>query len=350
MLDLLPIIFRRKSHIDSLSFYMRQFAAMLTAGIDPTEALGILEEEKKQKVTKGWEYLTQFPILKGRGERSVFGKSPPWFKNLLAYTMANGRVEKEAAQLLHHIADGQETLENLKKRLKAALTYPVTVMTIVAVILGVILVFVTPTFVEMYGSFADSLPGPTLTVIHCSNVVAGNFQWIIILLVLVITLLRMKVIRDFVVYILSLTGAGYPIHLYSNIMFSRTLSIMLYLKAPLDKALAAAIEAVPNRFHARRFRRALSDLEDSESLSDALESTGLYSPVTIRIFKAGEACGAVESSLAEMARYQEKDLVSHFDGLTKNLDMVLLILMATVIGFIVIALYLPIFEMGSVIG
>lgn len=350
MFDLLPIFLRRKNHIDNLSFYIRQFAAMLTAGIDPSEALGILEEERKKKSGKLRANIFKHPMVKDREERFVFENSPGWFKSFLAYILACGTVDKEAAQLIHHIADGQETLENLKKRFKSALTYPVTLMTIAAVVTGVILVFVIPTFVDMYGSFAGSLPTPTLAVIHCSNVIAGHYHWAIILLALVIMLLKVKVIRDSAVYALSLTGAGYPIDLYSNIMFSRTLSAMLYLKARRDKALGVAIESVPNRFHARKFRKAISGLEDSESLADALESTGLYSPATVRIFKAGEACGSIESSLSEMSRYQEKNLVSHFDVLTKNLDVFLLILMATVIGFIVIALYLPIFEMASLVG
>jgi type IV pilus assembly protein PilC len=329
---------------------MRHFAAMLTAGIEPSEALGILEEEKKQKAYKGWEYFTKHPIVKDPGDRSVFEKSPAWFKNLLAYTVACEKVEMEAARLMHHIADGQETLENLKKRAISALTYPVTVLVIAAVIIGAIMVFVIPTIVEMYASFSDSLPGPTQTLLVYSNFIVKNFIWILVAFILAIKLLGTKPIRDSILYLLSLTGIGLPITAYSNIMFSRTLSIMLYLKAPMEKALTASVEAVPNRFHAWKFKKALIELENSGSLSYALESTGLYSPSTIRIFKAGEACGSIESSLAEMSRYQEKIMVNQFDGMTKSLDMILLILMATVVGYIVIALYLPIFEMGSVVG
>lgn len=350
MLDAIISYKSYKSRAEKQSFFIRQLAVMLGAGIDASEALEILNESKKEQKLKWFEYLTKYQLYKKKGSESIFEKSPEWFKNLLAYIVANGVVGKDVTEIIHHIADEQENMENMKRRVTSVMTYPIFVLCVAAMILGMIIVFVIPTFVEMFNSFGTDLPGPTRDLIKYAMFLTKNIFWIFLVIAVIFQLMRTKVVRDVVLFIISLTEPGDMITTFSIIIFSRCLSIMLYLKAPLDQALETAVNAVPNFIHARKFRTAVSRINDSSSLAEALESTGFYSPVTIRILKAGEKSGSIEVTLKELARYQEKDLEAHFEVAIKTLGISALLGLSIIIGFIVIALYLPIFQMGGILG
>lgn len=350
MLDAIISYKSYKSRAEKQSFFMRQLAVMLGAGIEASEALEILNEIKKEQKLKWFEYLTKYPLYKKKGSESIFEKSPGWFKNLLANIAAKGVVGKDVTEIMHHIADEQENMENMKRRVTSVMTYPILMLCVAAMILSVILVFVIPTFNEMFNSFGTDLPGPTRDLIKYANFLTKNIFWIFLAMAVIGKLMRTKVVRDVVLFIISLTGLGDLINTFSIIIFSRCLSIMLYLKAPLDQALEAAVKAVPNFIHARKFSAAVSRIKDSSSLAEALESTGFYSPVTIRILKAGEKSGSIEVTLKELARYQEKDLEAHFEAAIKTVGIITLLSLSIIIGYIVIALYLPIFKMGGILG
>lgn len=350
MLDAIISYKSYKSRAEKQSFFIRQLAVMLGAGIDASEALEILNESKKEQKLKWFEYLTKYQLYKKKGSESIFEKSPEWFKNLLAYIVANGVVGKDVTEIIHHIADEQENMENMKRRVTSVMTYPIIVLCVVAMILGMIFVFVIPTFVEMFNSFGTDLPGPTRALIKYAMFLTKNIIWILLAMAVIGKLMRTKVVRDVVLFIISLTGLGDMINTFYIIIFSRCLSIMLYLKAPLDQALETAVNAVPNFIHARMFSAAVSRINDSSSLAEALESTGFYSPVTIRILKAGEKSGSIEMTLKELARYQDKDLEDHIEAFIKIMGIYALLLMSIIMGGIVIALYLPIFKMGGILG
>lgn len=341
--------FNKKNKTECLGLFFRQLGSMLTAGIHLKEALDILSDDTENKEIKQLARDVGQDLLSGEVAPSVRESYPSWFRAFVAFVFKQGTVSQDLPGIMDSIADDYEAMEDLEARFISTLIYPVTTLFIAAIVTGVILIFVIPTFVEMFAAFGSGLPKPTLFVISLSSWFIRSANWVI--LVLLVGFLLLKYNKGFRDRVLILTpGIKTIIKTHSLIRFSRTLSLMLGVNAPVREALDVAADAVPNTVYSMKLKDALKQTENPLAVCDALERTGNYSKMAIRILRAGEKSSSLAQALKGLAQYYEKSKIVSIDQTMRIFEIMITLGVATLIGFLVVSMYLPIFKMAGAVG
>lgn len=343
-------LFKRKKKTEFLAMFFRQLASMLSAGVPLQEALEILGEENESRETQRLARDVRDDLTKGEMMASTRKAYPAWFRAFLGFMMSRRSINEDLPSLMYSIADDHEAMEDLEARIFSSLMYPITVLGIALIVTGVVLIFVVPTFVELFASFGSSLPKPTLLTVKVSNWVVHHSTWIILALMAVVGALKYnKAFRDRV--FIMIPGLGTIIKTHALIRFSRSLALMLGVNAPLQQAFDMAAEAAPNSIYSARFKDAFKNIENAGAICDALEGSGNYSGMAIRILRAGERSSSLSQALRGLAQYYEKSKMLSVEQTMRMFEIMVTIGVATLIGFLVISMYLPIFSMaGAVAG
>ena len=341
-------LFKKKNKTEIISLFFRQLASMLKAGIGVRDALDVLGDENEDRDVK--RLAMEINQNKDQIEKtsSYLATYPDWFNHLLEHILVQDKPDNNLADMIFRVADDHETMEDLKTRFKSAMVYPATTLIIAGLVLALVLIFVIPTFTEMFESFGQHLPGPTLFVIHISNWISEYFSIIgLIMLMFIILLVNQHAFRDRVIMVIP--GLNSIIKTLTMIRFSRYLSMMMGLNMPLDKAFESAVKTIPNSVYADKIRTAAGQVEDKSAIFDSLEKSGFYSKMALRILDAGEKSGSFTHALAGLAQYYEKSKIVSIEGTVRAFEITAFLTVAMVIGFFVIAMYLPIFMMAGAI-
>lgn len=340
------LIFGKKDRPEIMCLFFRQLASMLKAGVGIREALDILGDVNEDKDVQ--QLAMNIHGEQGKAERFM-RPYPGWFRHLLDHILALDKPDKNLPDMIFGIANDHETMEDMKSRFKSVLIYPASILIFAGFVMSVVLIFVIPSFVEMFQSSGSSLPGPTRFVIHFSNWVSNYLGFIVVgILGAAILMLNREGFRDRV--LVMIPGVNSIIKTLTMIRFSRYLAMMLALGMPLKKALDAAIIAIPNRVYADKVRQAVEQVEETETIFEALKKTGLYSNMAMRIIAAGEKTGSLSNALQGLAQYYEKSKVASIEGTSRVFEITVMVSVAVIIGFFVIAMYLPIFMMAGAVG
>lgn len=340
--------YKKKDRTETMSLFFRQLASMLNAGISVKEALEILSEENEDKHVK--RLASDIHQFKEQGAGSVQAAKgyPDWFKNLLDHVLEKDKMHKDLSDMIFKIADDHETMEGLKSRFKSAMIYPATIVVIAIFVLSFVLIFVIPTFDEMFKSFGSHLPAPTLLALRFSKWASDLFGYVVLILLFFSMVMRYrKGLRD--KFLMWIPGLNTILKTLTMIRFSRYLSMMMSLNMPLRKALDAAINVIPNRVYADRIKEAFHRVEGEPDLFDALKNTGFYSPMAVRILAAGKKSGSLANALQGLAQYYEKSKITSIEGVLRVFEIMVFLTVATLVGFLVIAMYLPIFMMAGAV-
>lgn len=335
--------------MESMSLIFRQLASMLNAGIGVRESLDILGDENEDKGAKQLALDVRRDLTLREAPTKANESYPLWFQSFIRFILTKDTVVNDLPEMMYCVADDHESLEDLESRFFSAMIYPATTITIAAVVTGVILVFVIPTLSEMFNSFGSVLPKPTLLVITISNWFIRVSYWLILaVLGFFMAIKYNKWVRDR--FLLLIPGLNQIIKILSLIRFSRYLAMMLSLDAPIRLALDVAVDAVPNTVHAIKLKDAVKHVEDPKTICDALERTGYYSKMAIRLLVAGEKSGSLSQALKGLAQYYEKSKMRSIEQSVQIFEIVSTMIVASLIGFLVISMYLPIFKMAGVVG
>ncbi len=342
------MLFLRKDSMTTTTLFYRQMAAMISSGVSVDDALttlGLLNEniEVEKLVT-----TIQKDIKAGDTPGKSLTKYPDFFKKVLQHFHSIEKNESEFSEILYSIADDNEKMEDMKNRVNAILFYPFAIISIALFITGIILVFVIPTFVELFSSFGGALPGPTQIVVTLSNFI---FDYVgLIILSIIVTVVLLVVNKNIAHRLLNaIPGIGEFVKNMVIIRFLKYLSLLLTLKVPPGEAIEYASDSVDNIVYANRLKLLKTSISETSQISRALEDSGLFPPMILRMINAGEKAGSIEKSLSEIAGYYEKKL-SSVEKYIQILDLAIMIFIGTVIGGLVISMYLPIFQMGGALS
>ena len=338
---------RKDNSMETTTLFYRQMAAMIASGVGIQEALEALGEQNE---SENVERLIK-TITTDMDNGEIPGKGltgfPEYLKKMIHYFVSGDNNNKEFSKILYSIADDNEKMEEMNKRIRSAMFYPVAIVTIAIIIMVMILVFVIPTFTEMFASFGSSLPTPTLIVISVSNFTSRYFYPLAaIALITVIYLLINKKVRHRLATMIP--GYGGIVKNLAIIRFLKFLSIMLRFKAPLDEALELSAQSVMNLFYADKLASLKNTVSEKNLISDGLKGSEMFTPMVARMIKTGEQKGSIEDTLSEIANYYEKKL-SSLGSFLQTFDILIMIIIGIIIGGFVVAMYLPIFQMGSAI-
>lgn len=352
-----PLLQRKKSikPID-IAIFVRQLATMMKAGVPLTQAFEIVADALDNPSMKELVLKIKADVESGSTFASALRKHPRYFDDLFCSLVESGEQSGALETMLERVATYKEKSELLKAKIKKAMKYPIAVIIVAFIVTAILLIKVVPVFSGMFESFGKELPAFTQLVVNMSNWMVNNY--IILIAVIIISIVAFvyakrhsKAFRDF----LDRTVLKLPIFgdiVYKSIIarFSRTLSTTFAAGVPLIDALDSTAGATNNVVFYNAVQRVKEDVSTGQQLQFALRSTNLFPSMVIQMVGIGEEAGSLEEMLDKSATYYENEVDNAVDGLTSLMEPMIMAFLGVVIGGLVIAMYLPIFQMGDVVG
>ena len=292
----------------------------------------------------------------GGGLALALAKHPKHFDDLFCSLVASGENSGTLEVMLDRVATYKEKTEALKAKIRKAMTYPIAVVTVAIVVTGILLVKVVPTFAQTFKGFGADLPGFTLIVLGISEFMQE--WWLILAGVITLAIWgyfqaiqRSATFRNRVDSLaLKLPIVGTIVHDAVVARFSRTLATTFAAGVPLVEALDSTAGAAGNAIYARGIRQIRDDVTSGTSLYLATRSTGLFPAMLLQMTAIGEESGALDDMLGKVADQYEAQVDNAVDSLSSLMEPIIMSILGVLVGGLMIAMYLPIFMLGSVVG
>lgn len=339
-----------------IAIFTRQLSTMLSAGIPIVQALDILEKGQTSELFKSLVGQLKVDLESGLTLSNALRKHPLYFNNLYCNLVGAGEQSGTLDNMLIRLALYREKIENLKDKVKKALFYPTAVIVIALVISAGLLIFVVPKFQSVFASFGAQLPAATLVVIKLSNILQ-KYWWLIFgglgLAVWQVIRLR-KTSHRFARFIddmaFRLPVIGNILHKSAIARFARTLSTTFAAGLPLIEALQAVANASGSEIYTTAILRIRDEVSGGQTIHHAMANTNLFPSMVVQMVAVGEESGSLELMLSKVAEFYEEQVDNAVNGLSSLLEPIIMVVLGTMIGGLVIAMYLPIFRMGNVVA
>ncbi len=338
-----------------VAVFARQLTTMMKAGIPLVQSFEIVGDSLENPSMKKLVLALQVEVEAGNSLAAALRKFPETFDDLFCNLVEAGEQAGALEELLNRVAIYKEKSEALKKKVKKALTYPVSVLVIAAIITGILLVKVVPTFEGMFKSFGGELPALTAAVVSISEFFQATW-WMIVggTFILVkgfqIGKQKSQAFADRVDEIsLKLPIIGDIIFKSIVARFARTLSTTFAAGVPMVEALESVAGATGNSVYIKELKKVQDDVSAGTQLNACLESSGLWPAMLVSMISIGEESGALDEMLEKVADFYEGEVDDAVDNLTALLEPIMMSFLGVVVGGLLIAMYLPIFKMGDAI-
>lgn len=337
-----------------LSFF-RQLATLLTAGISLLQAFVILGNNQTNLLLKFLFHTIKQDIENGLAFSEALHKHPQFFSEFICNLLACGELTGNLDTMLNKIVHYKELIAKLKRKLQKALTYPLLVLLIVFCVTIVLLVFVTPQFESLFISLGTELPYLTLLTLKMANYCKNyGLAFISSSLLFIYGFIYAKQRFTSLAFSYDRTLIKLPIlgSALKNIItsrFARTLALCFGAGLSIIEALNAAKAITSNRFYAKIIEQIGEKILTGHSLYQAMTHTGLFSVMALEMIAIGEESGTIELMLDKIADLQDEEFNRKLDSLIILLEPIIMTVLSLIIGILVIAMYLPIFKLGSVV-
>jgi len=277
------------------------------------------------------------------------------FDNLFHNLVAAGEIGGILDVILNRLAVYIEKMAKLKKKVKGALTYPVIVVAIAVIVVAVILIWVIPVFSQLFRDAGVKLPGMTLFVMNMSDFAKSYFHWMLAgLFILFYGLRRFRRTtrgRNFFdQLLLRLPVFGILLRKIAVARFTRTLSTMLSSGVPILDGLEVVAATAGNSVVEKAIREARLSISEGRPVADPLAETGVFPPMVTQMIAVGEATGALDNMLAKIADFYDDEVDTAVGSLTAMLEPLLILFLGITIGGLLVAMYLPIFQLADVVA
>lgn len=345
-------LFQPKITGKDIVIFTRQLSTMIDAGLPLVQCLQILSKQQANITFKRILTDIQNDVETGTTLADSMRKHPKAFDNLYANMIEAGELGGILDTILSRLAAFKEKSMALQKKIKGAMTYPVICLAISILILVVILVFVIPVFVEMFASMDAALPVPTQIVVNASNFVKSNFFYIAVAGVLFSFGFK-KIINTekgrikFDNFILNAPVAGPLIRKVAVAKFTRTLSTMLQSGVPILDALNVVARTAGNKIIERAVFRVSDSIAEGRPISEPLEESGVFPNMVVQMINVGESVGALDTMLEKIADFYDEEVDQAVENLTAMIEPFMMVFLGGMIGGLVVAMYLPIFQMAG---
>ncbi len=351
LLENIPFFQPRVTDKDVVVF-TRQLATMIDAGLPLVQCLEILSKQQENKTFKKTIAAIQEDVEAGTTFADSMRKHPKVFDNLYSNMIEAGETGGILDTILNRLALFMEKTMALKKKIKGAMTYPAICLAISILILVVILVFVIPVFEEMFSQMDAALPVPTQIVVAISRAFKENLLWIILPIVLIAYIFkkvystekgRFRIDQTF----LHLPVVGVLIRKVAVAKFTRTLSTMLQSGVPILEALQVVAKTAGNKVIERAVFRVADAIAEGRPMAEPLMESGVFPNMVVQMINVGESVGALDTMLEKIADFYDEEVDQAVANLTAMIEPFMMVFLGGMIGALVVAMYLPIFEMAS---
>jgi type IV pilus assembly protein PilC len=335
--------------------FVRQFATMIDAGLPLVQCLDILQEQQPNANFKRVIKQIKKDVEEGSTLSDAVKKHPNVFDNLFSNLVAAGEIGGILDVILNRLAAYIEKIAKLKKKVKGAMTYPGIVIAIAVLVVAVILIYVIPVFAGLFKDAGAKLPAMTLFVMGMSDFAKAYFHWVIVGLVLIF--LGLKQIRKtpkgreaFDRLFLRSPVFGMLIRKVAVARFTRTLGTMLSSGVPILDGLEVVAATAGNAVIEKAIRTARLSISEGRSVAEPLAETGVFPGMVTQMIAVGEATGALDTMLGKIADFYDDEVDTAVDALTALLEPMMILFLGITIGGLLVAMYLPIFQLADVVG
>lgn len=347
-------LFEQKIKTKDIVIFTRQFSTMINAGLPLVQCLEILSSQQPNPTFKKILAQIKADVEGGSTFADALGKHPKVFDNLFVNLVAAGEIGGVLDTVLNRLAVYMEKNEALKNKVKSAMTYPIIVLCVAFGVVAVLMLFVIPTFQDMFTQFGSSLPGPTQLVVDMSHFFRNNWHLMLATIILLIIAFKWAKKQEKGRFYLDTVALKLPIFgpLIKKVAvakFTRTLGTMISSGVPIMDGLEITAKTSGNVIVENAIRAVRTAISEGKSMSEPLEQTGIFPGMVVQMISVGEATGAMDQMLSKIADFYDEEVDMAVEALTSALEPMLMVFLGGIIGFVVVAMYLPIFEMaGSV--
>jgi type IV pilus assembly protein PilC len=335
--------------------FTRQFSTMIDAGLPLVQGLNILAEQMENRTFKGILRQITKDVEGGATLADALGKHPKVFDSLFVNLVAAGEVGGILDTILQRLAAYIEKAEKLKSKVKGAMVYPIAVLGIGVLVMAVIMVFVIPVFQEMFSGFGKGLPALTQLVINISDFTKSNIIYIIIGVGLFVWIFRRYKRTssggrniDFV--LLKIPIFGELVKKVAVARFTRTLGTMLSSGVTILDALEITAKTAGNVIVEEVIYDARTSIAEGQTIAEPLSESEIFPSMVSQMISVGESTGALDAMLEKIANFYDDEVDATVSALTALMEPLMMMLLAGALGPIIIAMYLPIFQMASAMG
>lgn len=339
-----------------IAFFSRQMATMMKSGVPIVSALEIIGSGHKNPRMKKMVDGVRADIEGGSSLHEAISRYPVQFDELYRNLVRAGESAGVLETVLDTIATYKENIEALKGKIKKALFYPAMVLVVAFLVSTVLLVWVVPQFEEVFKSFGADLPAFTQMVVNLSKFMVSWWWLMAIVMIGSVVAIAMTYRRSEKMQhtvdrlVLKVPVIGQIMHNSSIARFARTTAVTFKAGVPLVEALGIVAGATGNKVYGEAVLRMRDDVSVGYPVNMAMKQLNLFPHMVIQMTGIGEEAGALDAMLFKVAEYYEQEVNNAVDALSSLLEPMIMVFIGTIVGGLVIAMYLPIFKLGAVVG
>ncbi|MER3453183.1 MAG: type II secretion system F family protein [Acidimicrobiia bacterium] len=337
-----------------IAVFSRQFATMINSGLSLLRSLHILADQTENKALASIVNQVRQDVEKGSSLSQALAKHPKAFSRLYVAMVRAGETGGVLDEVLLRVAATIEKQVELKRKIKSAMTYPVVVFGLVLIIVTAMLLFVVPMFKGLYAELGGTLPLPTRVLIGISSLVGRFFAFVVVLQVAAVWGFKRWIQTDagrarFDRIKLRIPIFGRLVHKTALTRFARTLSVLLHSGVPILEALEITSETVANTVIADAIRDVQAGVKAGESVARPLATHPVFPPMVVQMMAVGEETGALDEMLTKVGDFYDQEVEATVNALTSLLEPLLIVVMGAAVGSMVVALYMPMFNIIKLI-
>jgi len=343
-----------KVKMTELVLFSRQMATMIDAGIPLVQALDIISEQIESKVFKAVVVDVKKDVANGLSFNEALGKHPKAFSPLFVNMIKAGESSGALDAIMDRLALYIEKTDSLIRKVRSAMIYPLAVSVMAVIVTLVLMIKVVPVFKNIFKDFDSELPTPTLILVAISDFIVNHIIiWsglLVVFFVVVLRLLRTR--RGRIVYDRFLLGMpifGIIMRKVAVSKFSRTLATLVKSGVPILSALEIVAKTAGNRVIESAVMNVRSSIREGENITAPLMRSKVFPPLVVRMISVGEQTGELEKMLTKIADFYDDQVDAAVSGITSLIEPLIIAFLGTVVGGIVICMFLPIFKIATII-
>ena len=344
-----------KVNAGDIAIFSRQLATMIAAGIPLVQAFEIVGNGHEKGAMQKLILDIKADVEGGTSLHEALARHPLYFDDLYVNLVEAGEHAGALESLLDKVATYKEKTESLRKKIKKALFYPAAVLAVAVIVTTVLLIFVIPQFESLYKGFGADLPAFTQAVINLSRYVQHDGIYIAIVVGAIVYAFmylkkRSRALREFLDRLsLKIPIIGPILNKAAIARYARTLSTMFAAGVPLVEALDSVSGATGNVVYENAVLRMRDEVATGQRLQRAMEATGLFPIMVNQMIAVGEESGSLDEMSGKVATFYEAEVDNAVDAMSSLLEPLIMLILGVLVGSLVIAMYLPIFNLGKVV-
>ncbi|MEA3222724.1 MAG: type II secretion system F family protein [Thermodesulfobacteriota bacterium] len=346
------VLFQKKVTTSEIVLLTRQFATMIDAGLPLVQCLTILGNQQANPTFK--KILTEIKqdVEGGTTFADALKKHPSVFDDLFVNMVAAGEIGGVLDVILNRLAQYMEKADALKRKVKSAMMYPTVVLLVAVAVIAILMIFVIPTFQDMFSQFGAALPAPTQFIVDASNFFRHYTLHLIGVIILLIIAFKWIKSKEKGKYFLDNIALKLPV--FGSLLkkvavakFTRTLGTMTSSGVPIMDGLNITSRTSGNKIVEEAILAVRKSISEGKSIADPLGKAGIFPDMVVQMVSVGEATGALDQMLTKIADFYDEEVDTAVTGLTSMLEPLLIVFLGGIIGGVVVSMYLPIFQMAG---